>query len=300
MATTREYRGRRVLGGKKGKRKIGKVGATVFYPAEARVVGFVVKRPDFLWMVKRKDKFLAFDAFSLVDGRLIANKGGGSWDEEALKRLDVNYDACIIWENMPIKTEDDFELGRVGVVSFERKTGKVISATSIDSATSRALLGTYEIPLDMIVGYRKGFLVVRSEARDVEASGGLAAKAGAGVAKASAGASKAAKKTGEAVNEGAYALGGVIGKAKSKMTERAAEDEETQELEAPAKTGKLLDEGAYALGGALGKAKKALSGEADTKESSQKKDSSSDKPAAKGMFAAFKDEYKKSFHGDDE
>lgn len=62
-------------GGKKGKRKIGKVFHTVFDPQKPYVVGFIVKRPDLLWMFKRKDKFIAFDATEIVDGRVHPTMG---------------------------------------------------------------------------------------------------------------------------------------------------------------------------------------------------------------------------------
>ena len=48
LTTTDELTGVRVIGGKKGTKRIGKVRRFVFHPKEKRVVGFVVKRPDLL------------------------------------------------------------------------------------------------------------------------------------------------------------------------------------------------------------------------------------------------------------
>ena len=184
MGTTKSYRGTKVLGGKKGTRKIGKIGVTIFHPTEPRVVGFVVKRPDFLLMIKRKDKFLAFDAFEEVDGRFRITKDKESWDEPAIERMGVDYDKCIIWENMPMRTEDGSEIGRVGIVEFNDKTGRVEKIIASDGATAKALIGSVEIPIEFIKGYRDGFLVLRPAAAEIEPSGGLAAKAGANHAKA--------------------------------------------------------------------------------------------------------------------
>ena len=50
MLTTKKVHGLRVLGGRKGTRKIGKIAKTVFHPTEPRVVGFIVQRPDALAM----------------------------------------------------------------------------------------------------------------------------------------------------------------------------------------------------------------------------------------------------------
>lgn len=68
--TTNEIIGTRVIGGKRGTRRIGKVRRIVFHPKEKRVVGFIVKRPDLLWMFHRKDKFVAIDGYDLIDGRI--------------------------------------------------------------------------------------------------------------------------------------------------------------------------------------------------------------------------------------
>ena len=59
LITTHELTGTRVLGGKKGTKRIGKIRRFVFHPKEKRVIGFVVKRPDLLWMFHRADVFLS-------------------------------------------------------------------------------------------------------------------------------------------------------------------------------------------------------------------------------------------------
>lgn len=262
MSTTKDFRGKRVLGGKKGKHKIGKVRLSVFAPTEPRLVGFIVKRPDLLLMIKRKDKFLAYDAFDLVDGRLVINKGNDSWDEAACQRLGIDYDRCIIWENMPITTEDGKSLGNVGQVKFDDETGWIKSVTSADSATSKAILGVFEIPVEYIEGYGRGTLVAKPEAAQIEESGGLAAKAGAGSAKLSHNVSEGNRKAGEKINEGAYAMGGAIGKAKNKIEDnKEAKEKEREESDDGMTSGeRKFNQGAYAFGESLGKAKNALSG----------------------------------------
>ena len=73
LITTDELTGVRVIGGKKGTKRIGKVRRFVFHPKEKRVVGFVVKRPDLLWMFRRKDLFVAVSGYEIEDGRIVVS-----------------------------------------------------------------------------------------------------------------------------------------------------------------------------------------------------------------------------------
>ncbi len=68
LITTHELTGVRVVGGKNGTKRIGKVRRFVFHPKEKRCVGFIVKRPDLLWMFRRKDKFVSIEGYDIVDG----------------------------------------------------------------------------------------------------------------------------------------------------------------------------------------------------------------------------------------
>ena len=187
-------------------RKIGKVFKTVFSPDGLKVVGFIVRRPDLLWMIKRPEKFLALDAMDVQDGVIVPTMGGKSWDDEAMKRLDLDWDRCIIWEGMEVKTSDGVEIGRVDELSFDERTGELNSLFLDDGATSRALLGSIEIPAALMVGYKKGILIVKPEARDLMPSGGLAAKAGEASAKVSTTAAKsqaaATEATAKAIESG--------------------------------------------------------------------------------------------------
>lgn len=340
LVTARSYRKKRVLGGKKGKRRIGKVAYAVFHPEEPRIVGFIVRRPDLLLMIKRKDRFITFDGFDIVDGRLVAHADGEVWDEAGCKRLGIDLDDCIIWENMDLKTEDGHELGRIGDIIVSEETGEVSSIVAGDGALAKKLLGNMEIPLELIKGYNKGYIVLKPEAADVGLSGGWAAKAGAATAKARHKGSEAARKTGETVNEGAYKLGQGIGYARDKVEEKKAEHD-------------ALDQdqlASYKLGEALGKARDRMreytsddmvdspsekAGASPSVASTDEDDARgvvadpkggktpgrpAGKPAAKrdrssgddedgagsgkasltGMFTAFKEEYSKARHEDDE
>lgn len=47
-------------------KRFGRVRATVFHPSEPRAIGLVIKRPDALLMVKRKERFAAIDRIERV------------------------------------------------------------------------------------------------------------------------------------------------------------------------------------------------------------------------------------------
>jgi sporulation protein YlmC with PRC-barrel domain len=234
MLTTKEVRSVRVCHGfKPGKevdkngvprrhRKIGKVFKTVFSPDGLKVVGFIVRRPDLLWMIKRPEKFLALDAMDVQDGVIVPTMGSKSWDDEAIKRLGIDWDRCIIWEGMEVKTTGGAEIGRVDELSFDERTGELNSLFLDDGATSRALLGSIEIPAELMVGYKKGILIVKPEAKSLLPSGGLAAKAGEASAAVSAKASEtqkaATEATAKAIEAGTVGVGKGVGRIKRSVT----------------------------------------------------------------------------------
>lgn len=316
MLTTKEVKGVRVCrphkpgkeytkdGLPRHRRKIGKIYKTVFSPDGLKVVGFIVRRPDLLWMFKRPERFLALDAMDIQDGLICPVKGMDSWDERAIKRLDVDYETCIIWEGMDVKTSDGRELGRVDEISFDERTGELNSLFLDDGGTARAIVGSVEIPMELMVGYKNGVLVVQPEAAQLLPTGGLAAKAGEATAKIGAGAKEGAKKAGQvagkAVDKGSYGLGKLIGRAKRSVT--GAVDGFRQEIPAEKPAPKASSGSAAKSGGAKAGAAKAPGGaKASTaskgsaaKGSAAKAASGTAKPAASGKAGAAKSSSGKS------
>lgn len=308
LITTSELTGVRVVGGKNGQKRIGKVRRFVFHPKEKRCVGFIVKRPDFLWMFRRKDKFVSIEGYDLVDGRIAIRDTPEATDRGACKALGVNYDDCVLWVGLPVMCEDGTSFGVVGDVTFNRLTGAVESFDTDSGATANALLGKRTVPADLIVGFRRGMgaqlatvgqegvqtdevvlgaILVSDEAKQLAAEGGVAEKAGAATAvamdkvhttvdKAKPVVSEAAKKTGEVVNKGAYATGKQIAKSKTMFSDFKEEYDKARGPK-PAEDAKAIEKTGEA-------AKPAV------KKTAPKK-----KPAPKkNMFAAFKDEFDKA------
>ncbi len=246
LLSTKELTGTRVIGGKKGVKTIGKVRYFVFHPKKKECVGFLVKRPDAALMFKRKDLFVALDGYEFEDGRIVVDHDDkDAVDSGACKRLGINLDDCIIWQGMPVMSESGENLGYVEDVVFSKATGKVKSITPHASATSKALVGTLNIPVEHVKGFKmgvgteltitegegeeeravRGAIMVDDSALNIETEGGIAEQAGQSAAIAADKARKAkakaqpkldeaAKKTGEAVNKGAYATGRQLRQAK--------------------------------------------------------------------------------------
>lgn len=220
--------------------KLGKVRTAVFSPDGKRVVGLVVKRPDVAGMIKRADVFLAWDSFKCLDEKdIVVSRPKDGLDDAALRRLGLDWDRCIIWSGMDAKTTDGKSLGYVSDAEYDQRTGEVARFFTADGGMARALIGSFVITPDMVLGYREGFMVVDARDRSVALDGGLAGAAGEGYARAKAGATVVGKKVGaaagEAVDKGSFALGRALGKAKRAIADATApEDEPPAAPEVPA------------------------------------------------------------------
>lgn len=320
LITTNELTGVRVIGGKKGTKRIGKVRRFVFHPKEKRVIGFVVKRPDLLWMFHRADQFVPIDGYDLIDGRVVLHPDAVTSGKAACKEMGLNWDECVLWVGLPVVTESGESLGFVGNVTFNRLTGTVEEFETDSGATSNALLGKRKIPSSMMRGFKRGVgaalanmgeegtatdevqlgaLLVADEAADLNSEGGVAEKAGQATAvamdkvhtateAAKPVVSKAAAATGEAVNKGAYATGKQLKRSTHMFQDFKSE----------------YDKAVAPSGGASKKASGAASTsqKPTAKKTASGKGASSTKkkaaPKKKNMFASFKDEYDKARRGE--
>ncbi len=284
--STRRLQGNKVYGGRRGTRDKGRISRAVLHPHEMRVIGFLVRRPDVLLMIRRPDAFVALESLERVDGRLIATDRE-AWGPVALDRLGVLLDRCFVWEDLPLVTEDGVELGRVGDLVFDGDTGEVMSVEPSDGRIATLIDGVTEIPAAYIHGYRDGSLVVAAEANGLAASGGLAAAVGRGFAKASQKVSTAKGKAGQAMDRGAYALGGIIGDASGRLRSAAGpqglrngpasgagEPSTSEEEEDPVSRAPVGSRAAEAVGRQLGR--------------------------TKGMFESFREEFERASGDDDD
>ena len=278
LVTTKQLAGKRVVGGKKGKR-IGKVRWFVFHPSEKRCIGLLVKRPDAALMFHRKDLFVALDGFHIDDeGDVVVHDDSDATERGAIKALGVNWEKCVIWVGMPVMSVGGEMLGFVDTVTFDRATGAVHSLTTENGAANDAILGKITIPGSYVKGFKRGqgvalvqageyqgetvdeqaergAIIVSDEALDVSSRGGVAAAAGKATAVATAKAKKGATK------------------ARKVVAKRVDEAKPGAQKLAKA-AGEAVESGSFAVGKQLGK--------------------------ASGMFAAFKEEFDKASRGEDD
>lgn len=208
--------------------KLGRIHMAVFSPDGCRLVGYMVKRPDVVGMVKREDAFLAWDSFVARGQEVVVSRERDALDAAAVKRLGLDWDACIMWSGMDVRTVEGKSLGYVSDAEYDESTGRVTRFFSADGGVANALIGSFQITPDMVRGYRDGFMVVDPGGRAVELDGGIAGAAGEGYARAKAGAAEFGKKAGaaasEAVDKGSFALGKALGKARRALRDATADD----------------------------------------------------------------------------
>lgn len=246
LMVTKDLAGKPVFDEKDSGKRIGKVSRFVFHPSEKRCIGFMVKRPDLLWMFPRKDLFVPLGAFTFTQKGVIAQTSFTT-GEAACKKWGINWDSCVFWEQLPLVTESGQLLGLVGSIAFNGVTGDICSISIDIGVASQALLGTQVVSADAIKGFRRkseltltseetkflsektsfcGAIMASDEVANLEACGGAAEKAGKAVAVAANKAQSvvkktkpivdtATKKTGNAVNKGAYAVGRQLSKSKT-------------------------------------------------------------------------------------
>lgn len=288
LISTKELTGLRVVGSKPSKkdpeatRKIGKVRACVFHPKEKRFVGVIVKRPDAAMMFHRKDLFVAYNGYDLVDGRMVVHDESEATDAAACRAMGINWDECVLWVDLPVIAQDGADLGRVGDIVFDRRTGAIEYLVVNAGATANALLGVREIPSSMIRGFRQGIgakltaydetgenvilgaILVDNAAKAISSEGGLAEKAGEATAVVGNKAHQvaddvvkpAAQAAGKAVNKGAYATGRQISRAKGMFSNFKSEYDKAsgKASSGSSKTGVSAAESAAKLSASVGKA----------------------------------------------
>lgn len=210
--------------------KLGKIHMAVFAPNGRQLVGFMVVRPDVAGMVKREDAFLAWDSFEPCERGVKVTRPEDGLDDAARKRLGLDWDKCIMWAGMDARTRSGKVMGYVNDVEFDAKTGRAKTFFVGDGGASRMLVGSFEIPAEMVIGYspKDQFMVVSDEAEKLAVDGGAAAKAGEAWASAKVKGAEMGHKAGaaasEAVDKGSFALGRALGKAKRAISDATAEE----------------------------------------------------------------------------
>lgn len=216
MLSIRELDRLKVLGEPNKKtgvrRKAGTVGYVLFHPSELRVVGLAVERSDLALMIERKDRYVAIDRVTLVDGELHTH-GSAVWDSAAAKRLGIDWDTTVAWVGMEARTESGLVLGTVRDAVFDEQTGELNAVGLSEGATRDAAIGVRDLPVRMVRGFDGEAVILTDEAAKVEVDGGAAAAAGKATAVAKVKTEIAMDNATEKIDEVAVAAGEAAGKA---------------------------------------------------------------------------------------
>lgn len=200
----------------KGKHK-GRVKAVLFHPREPRAVGFTIARSPFLWLIERRDRYVAFDRAAVVsdDDRTVLRivAGRDAWDAAAEKRLGFSWDDTVEWLGMPVETESGQRIASVRDALIDEKSGKLGGLGFTEGITSDLLIGVRDIGSSDVIGFSGSSVKVSDRVLKVERDGGAAAAAGRGAAKA-----KAA--VGDATDKLAYSAGRAAAVVKSSKAGR--------------------------------------------------------------------------------
>lgn len=263
IRTTHDLMGVRVEEAKKPGKRIGRVRHFIFHPHDLKIVGFAVKRPDAALMFHRSDIFVALDGYRIVDGVIVIDDDTQATGRAACKRLGISWDECVIWQGLPLMTEAEERLGYVGDVAFDANTGDVVSL-KIDRGTSADfLLGESQLPVELIKGFQIGIGDNLSKAAEDDFFRGAIVVSPEALS---------LERTGgmaEKAGSSAAVVAHKVGEAKSKVTEKV----KPKASAVAHKAQDVVNEGAYNLGAQLSK--------------------------TRGMFASFKEEYKKALSGEE-
>ena len=214
-------------GAPKEPKKLGRVHFPVFTPNGTHVVGFMIKLPDIVGMVKQPDKFVPLDALEMYEGVPCVVDTKENFEAPAAKRLGIDLDRCLIWTGMDVRTKSGKSVGYCAEAAFDSKTGEVDHFQLTGGMASSALLGDIQMPASYLKGYRDGAMIVADEVLDLSFSGGAAAHAAeASVAvstKVKAGAKVLDDKGSVALDRGSKALGKQLGRTKGMFKSFAAE-----------------------------------------------------------------------------
>lgn len=208
-------------------KRLGKIHFPVFAPDGLHVVGFMVKLPDVVGMIKQPDRFVALDALDVYEGVLAVTDEKRNFDDAAAKRLGVDLDACLIWTGMDAMTTSGARVGYCSDVLFDSRTGKVKHFVLTEGEAASALVGNFEVPAGYLRGYRDGAMIVADETLDLQLTGGVAAKAAEASMvigdKVKKGAATIDEKGSKALDKGSRALGRQLGKTRGMFSAFASE-----------------------------------------------------------------------------
>lgn len=157
--------------------KVGRVHFFVF--AKNRCIGLLVKRPDAALMFRRKDLFAPIQSCYFQDKAVIIDKDYEEVGKKFLKDNNLSLAKTFVWDGMDVFTQSGTKLGSVNTVEC-KNNGEVIKLHVTNGATADALLGRREIPAELVLGMKQGTggarLMSTDKSHEYEGEGALLVK----------------------------------------------------------------------------------------------------------------------------
>jgi len=161
-------------------RYYGRIREALFHPERPVVVGYLVGRRRFLFLIDRADRHLALDRTEMRDSKvhITCTKAKEAHERVAAERLGIDWDLSVIWAEMPARTQSGKKVGRVYDAEFDPATGQLLSLQLGGSTADNIALGKKTVRGALAHGYSGGFVVMDDSIVQARLSGGAAEAAG--------------------------------------------------------------------------------------------------------------------------
>lgn len=116
-------------------------------------VGFFIKLPDVAMMFSRRDVFCHISSFSFADKKILLDKDFKSKSRIALEEDDIDLKTSVVIDGQKVVTASGEEIGFIENVQID-DFGKIQTIDVGSGATSNVLLGTRQLPMNLLKGYK--------------------------------------------------------------------------------------------------------------------------------------------------
>lgn len=173
------------------RKRVGRVVDVIFHADRPTVIGFVVERPDVLFVIRRKDLIVALDRTKVLEDRVVVD-GDKAWGKAAAKRLGLDWQKSVIWRGQPVTSESGKPMGYVRDGVFDESDGHLNGLGLTGGIAADVAVGVRDLPATLVKGFDGSAVRVSDEALAIEVDGGAAAMAGRRAAVAQDAAAKTA------------------------------------------------------------------------------------------------------------
>ena len=180
MTAITDMESRRVYGADGA--SLGRMSAVLFHPAQPRVVGVEITPDPYQGIVARKPRYALLKDIELVgeDGaRLPVSKLPR--DEAGERVLGYSWQDTVVWHRMPVHSESGDELGALSDAAFHAATGEVERISISTGLVGDAAIGKLTVGREHLRGFDGEAIVVLPGYASIDAGGGAAKHAAAGV-----------------------------------------------------------------------------------------------------------------------